>query len=87
MVKQDFNWEQEQAWDEYKLTTKAYENAITHLNKLHKELKEMLTLDYNKKLEQIIPLVKDRICEELELSGLKASEELRELQPIEKEDY
>jgi hypothetical protein len=45
----------------------------------------MATLDYNKAMIPLLPYIKDKICEELELSGLKAGEELREMTPLEKE--
>jgi hypothetical protein len=77
-----------QAWDDYKELTRKYEDSLKTIQRAKdnlEELKEMATLDYNKAMIPLLPYIKDKICEELELSGLKAGEELREMTPLEKE--
>jgi Zn-dependent M32 family carboxypeptidase len=76
------NWEQEQAWDDYKAITKNYEDIVTLKNKLIKQLVEWVTEEtdkYNDHLNRLMPLIKDRLTEELDLKTGKASEELREI--------
>lgn len=81
-MKVNFDWNKEQAWDDYVEATKKYEDVLRLYHKCKKLMAEMVeeeTKKYNDILSRLAPLIKDKIMEKLDLDYGKASEELREM--------
>jgi len=82
------NWESEQAWDEYAEETKEWNKILALRCKLDKQLDSWIKEEkerYEKKVAPLMPLIRERLFQEIAMRDGKAGEELREMQPLEKE--
>ncbi len=73
---------EEQAWDEYIELTKLHNKVITLKVKIDQQLDDWIDEEverYEKAIAPLMPYVKDKILEQLELGKCKHGEELREM--------
>lgn len=86
MVK--INYDEIQAWDEYQALNKKHCEYLETINRAKEELNKVLVwelIEFEKNVAPLMPYIKDKILEELEIRSGKYGEERRELQSLEKE--
>ena len=80
--------DEERAWDEYQEINKQHCNYIEAINRAKEELNKILVwelIDFEDKIKPLMPYIKDKILEELDLQAGKHGEERRETKPLEPE--
>jgi hypothetical protein len=81
-------WIKNQAWDDYLALNKKHCDYIETITKAKMELDKVLVwelAEYEEKLKSLMPYIKERIMDTLEIQRQKWGEEQREMTPLEKE--